>query len=85
MVLLQPIKQHRAVDLSEHVGPDLDDSVGADAKDVRVERRVMDLAHRQAVGDDRLASLVAIGENVSCIEQRRVTQGAHGASSLVGP
>jgi hypothetical protein len=65
---LQPVSQHRSVDLLEDVRTDLDLQVGPDAEDVPVERCMVDLAERESVGDDRLTSGVAIRQDVGGIE-----------------
>ena len=65
---LQPVSQHRSVDLLEDVRTDLDLQVGPDAEDVPVERRMVDLAERESVGDDRLTSGVAIRQDVGGVE-----------------
>src|SRR5207249_11961577 len=52
---LQPVLKHRPVDLFQDVEAHLDLEVGRDADDVGVERGMMELAEREAVGDYRLA------------------------------
>jgi hypothetical protein len=76
---LEPVQEHRAVDLLEDVRTDLQDQVGTDSDDVRVERRVVELAQRQTIGHDRLAQRVPIGQNVGRVKQLRMVQPAHGA------
>jgi hypothetical protein len=61
----------------------LDDVVGPDAEDVGVERAVVDSAHRDAIGDYRLAS-VAVFLDMSCIEKLWVSQPAQRARPTVG-
>jgi hypothetical protein len=47
--LLQPVLQHRAIDFFEHVEAHFDPVVWAHAKNVAIERGVMELAERDAV------------------------------------
>jgi hypothetical protein len=51
--VLYAVSQHRAVDLAQNVLADLDDVARPYADDALVVRGVVDLAQRQAVGDDR--------------------------------
>lgn len=53
---LEPVLEHRTVLLMKDVDPDVDPSLGIDADDVRVIRRVVDLAEAEAVGDDGLTT-----------------------------
>ena len=48
--------QHWSVYLVEDVMADGDHQIRADPDDVPVERGVVEFAHRQAIGDDRLTS-----------------------------
>ena len=50
--LLQPMTKHRPVALVQDVATNLDHVVRSHAKDVSVERRVMQFAEREAVGND---------------------------------
>ena len=79
MVGLQAVLQHRSVDLGKDVGADLDYVVGADAEDVGVERRVVNLTKGQAVAHDRIPVLVTIRQDVRGVEQLDVPQVAHAA------
>ena len=74
--LLQAVTQHRAVDLFQNVAPDLDDTVRPYAKNVRVERGMVELAEGESVRNDRLAARVPIGEDVRGFEKLAVTQPA---------
>lgn len=56
MELLKSMFQHRTVVLIEDFASDLDDVVRVDADDVAVERGVVDLAEREAVGHNRFAA-----------------------------
>ena len=72
--VLEPVLQHRAVNLREHVGADRDPVVGRDAEDVGVEGAVVDLAEGEAVRDLGAPALVAVGEYVGGMEQLRGAQ-----------
>jgi hypothetical protein len=63
------VLEHRPVDLLQHVEAHRDLEVGRDADDVGVERGVMQLAEREAVGNHRLAERVAIREDVGGLQQ----------------
>jgi len=69
MEALQPVLQHRAVNLLQHVHPHLDHVIGPHADDVRVERRVVQLAQRQAVRHQRLAFEMGVSDDVGRFEQ----------------
>ena len=56
--------QHRPVDLLQHVEPQVHRVVGPDAEDVGVEGSVVELAERQAVGDDCLPSWVSVWQDM---------------------
>ena len=49
-----------------------------------IERGVVDLAHTQAVGNHRLTVRTTIGDNVSGVEELRVTNHADCAAVVVG-
>ena len=83
MKLLKPIAQHRTIDFSKDIGADLDDSIGADAEDVRVVRRVVDLAQRGPVRDHRCAERMRIRKDVGRVEELSVTESADGAGRVV--
>ena len=80
---LKPVLQHRTVSLLEDVGPDFNDVVRPDAKDVRVERRVVEAAQGHAMGDDGLAARVGVRQNVSCIEQLSMPQATDSAVLVI--
>ena len=61
---LETVQQHRAVVLPEDVIADLDDQIRSHSQNVPVERGVVKLAEREAIGDHRLAERVAIREDV---------------------
>lgn len=83
MVLLKTVTQHRAIDFYEDVGSDLDDVVGTDPEDVGVEGCVMDLAEREAVRHDRIATVVTVSEDVRSVEQLYVSDLTDGAALAV--
>ena len=71
---LQPVAEHGAVDLGEDVATDLNGQpLGPDADDLVIERRVVQLAQRNAVGYGGSAALVGVVEDVRSVEQFGVT------------
>lgn len=71
---LQAILEHRAVDFGQDVLTNVNlQGVGADTQDVAIERRMMNLAQGDPVGDLRLAA-TSILKDVSGIQQLRVAQ-----------
>src|SRR2546428_9002997 len=77
--LLQPVQQHRAVLLLQHVLTNMYRVVGVDAKDLRVVGAVVDLAERQSVRDLGPPAFVAVWEDMSCVEQFDMGQATDGA------
>jgi hypothetical protein len=75
--------EHWPVTLSEHVSSNVNAVVRADAKDVHVIRRVVDLAESKSVGDLRESALVTVLENVRRVEEILVTESADGAARAV--
>ena len=67
---LQAMLEHRPVDFLQHVEAHDDLEVRRHADDVRVERGVVKLAEREAVGNDRLAQRMAVGEDVGGFQGR---------------
>jgi hypothetical protein len=67
---LPAMLEHRPVDLCEDVEAHGDFEVGRDADEVAVEGGVVELAERQAVGKDRLAQGMAVGEAVGVLIRR---------------
>ncbi len=67
--LLQPHDEHRAVRFTQDRRPHLDDVVGPNGEEEPIERRVMQLAQRHAVADDRLALDVAVGCDVDRVQE----------------
>jgi hypothetical protein len=61
---LQPMQQHRPVDFLQHVEAHGDLEIRRDADDVRIEGGVVELAEREAVGNDRLTPRVAVRQDV---------------------
>jgi len=78
------VTKHWAIDLIEQIVPDLDGVIRADAEDVRVVSRVVNLAERQPIRDDRQTLLFRIRNDVSSVQQRAVVQHAHCASVRIG-
>ena len=76
MHLLETVFEHRSVDLAKNVVTDLDLEVGPNTQDVRVKGCMMDLAHRQPVRNDRLAT-IGVCNDVSSIEQLGMFQPTH--------
>src|SRR6266508_4699107 len=66
---LQAVLEHRPVDLIEDVLADVQGQVGTDAEDAGVESGVVDLAHRQAVGDHRVAGVLLVADDVRGVEE----------------
>jgi hypothetical protein len=60
--------EHRPVDLREDVEAHGDFEVGRDADEVAIEGGVVELAERQAVGNDRLTEGMAVGEDVGGLQ-----------------
>ena len=63
---------------------DFDDVVWSDANDVMVERRVVDLAQGEPIGDHRLAGGLAVADDVGRVEQIPVAKSAQGALVPIG-
>ena len=61
---LQAMLEHRPVDFLQHIEAHGDLEVGRDADEVAVEGGVVELAEREAIGNDRLAQGMAVGEDV---------------------
>jgi len=64
------VLEHRPVDLFQDVEAHGDPEVGRDADEVAVEGGVVELAEREAVGNDRLAQGMAVGEAVGVLIRR---------------
>jgi len=67
---LEAVNEHRPVGFREHIRTDLDHEIGAHADQILVERRMMQLAWRETIGDLRLACGVRILGDVSRVEAR---------------
>src|SRR5207244_1328757 len=63
---------------------DLDSQVGSNTKNVGVEGRVMQLAQRQPVRNNGVASRILVGEDVCCVEQLPMSQPAYGTRLFIG-
>jgi hypothetical protein len=61
----------------------MEGQVGADAEDPVVERCMVDLAHAQSIGHDRLTVGLAVLDDVGSIQELRVAEPAHRAPSVV--
>ena len=81
---LEPLLEHGAVLVVQEPGRELDRQVGADTEQVRVERAVVDGAERQSVGDLRHAALVAVGDDVRCLQQAGLVKAADRAALPLG-
>jgi hypothetical protein len=81
---LQPVTQHRTVDLFEDVRTDFDLQVGADAEYVPVERGMVDLAECEPVGHDRLTAGVTVRKDVGGVQELGVLEPTDGTRRAVG-
>ena len=81
---LQAMLKHRPVDFFQHVEAHGDLEVGRDADEIAVQGGVVELAEREAVGNDRLAQGMAVREDVSGFQQLVMAESADGAALLVG-
>ncbi len=77
------MSEHRSVGLPEDVLAYLDDEIWPNADDVVVESGMMQLAQREAIGDDRLATRLSIGDDVGRVEQFLMPELTQGASTPV--
>lgn len=68
MESLKSMAQHRSIRLIQDVSPNLDYEIRAYAKEVAVERRVMELAKGEAVRDMRFAERIRVGDYVCGVE-----------------
>jgi hypothetical protein len=82
--LLEPVLEHRTVDLFEQVDGDLDAVVRRDTHHVLVVGGVVDLAERETVGHCGDSAIIGVREDVRGVEQRPVLESAHRALRLVG-
>src|SRR5690625_454126 len=81
MHLLQAVSKHRPVDQIKQLPVDLHLEVRGDAKQVLVERRMVDLAQAEPVLRHRLAEFVSVAHDVRGISQVPDRQSADGALS----
>ena len=82
MKALKSVSKHGTVDLAKHILPNLDYAIGSNTQEVRIKGSVMDLAHRQAIGNDWLAApFGAITDDVGGVEEPDVPDAADGACS----
>ncbi len=68
-------------DTAQHVEAHGDLEVGRDADEIAVEGGVVELAEREAVGNDRLPQRMAVGEDVSGFQQLAMAEPADGAAA----
>jgi len=85
MYSLKSVAEHGAIDFLENVPADLNGVVGPDAQNVQVERRVMQLAQRKPVRNNRITAGMSVGQDVRRVEQLDVTQVANRALALAQP
>ena len=69
MHVLEAVLTHRAINLIQEPGIDLHPVLRSDPHEVAVARSVMDLAKCHPVGDDGIASLFGIPDDVRRIQQ----------------
>jgi hypothetical protein len=82
---LKPVLEHWPVRLPQNIQPKIYHEIRADAEDVSIEGRVVKQAERYSVGHDRLASWIAVGQDVGRLEQLQVPEPANRASLLIRP
>jgi hypothetical protein len=63
------VTEHRSVGLLEDVLANLDDEIRTNPDDVAVEGSVMQLAQRDAVGNDGITAWLPVRNDVGSIEQ----------------
>jgi hypothetical protein len=80
---LKAMDEHRAVDLIKDISSNVDRQVRRDTENVRVERRVVELAERKPIANGRFALWMAVRQDVSGFEQLRMLQVAHGTTSPI--
>jgi hypothetical protein len=78
------VGEHGPVHFSQYVISHLQHKVRTDSDDVGVKRSVVQLAERQAIGDQGFTEGMAVRENMCSIEKLLVAEPAHGAGTLVG-
>lgn len=84
VTFLQSVTQHRSIDFFEQILPNLDGEVVRPySQDLLVERGVMDLAQREAIGHGRNASFLRVRHDVRGVEEFGVPKGADSAAGLV--
>jgi hypothetical protein len=81
---LQSMDEHRAIHLFQDVVPYFHHEIGTDSEDVAVKSRMMKRAQGQPVGNDRLAALVPVRQDVRGFQESGVPQPAYGAMLAVG-
>jgi hypothetical protein len=81
--ILETVTEHRPVRFPQDVRPDLNHVVGADAQDVAVECRVVDLAQGEPVPHLRGAAFSSVAHDVRSIEEFRMLEPAYRAAPSV--
>ena len=82
---LEPVLEHRPVRLAQDIEPEVHHEIRADAQDVAIEGRMVELAERDAIGDDGFSPRVAVWQGVGRLEQLPVSKPADRASLLIRP
>jgi hypothetical protein len=80
---LQPVDEHRAVLLSQHIFANLDDAVRPNPDDVAIKGRMVQFAERQAVRYHRFTGRMFIRKDVSRLEELVSSEVAHGVVPLI--
>ena len=82
---LEPVLEHWPVRLAQDIEPEVHHEIRADAQDVAIEGRMVELAERDAIGDDGFSPRVAVWQDVGRLEQLPVSKPADRASLLIRP
>jgi hypothetical protein len=80
---LKPVLEHRAVRLAQDIQPHVHYEIRADTEDIPIEGGMVQRAERHAIGDDGLASRVAVRQDVGGLEQLQIPKPADRASLLI--
>jgi hypothetical protein len=65
---LEGVAEGRTVDLGQDVRSNLNAVVGSDAHEIMIEGGMVDLAHRDPIGHQRIAAL-GIAQNVGSVQE----------------
>ena len=82
---LKTVPEHRTVFLIHDGRSDHNSVVRSNTEILAVKGRMVNLAKRQTIADDRLATLLGVRDNMCGIEQTRVSEPAYRASFPVCP